>query len=109
EIVAQASADPRRTDRRCGVGVLNQRRTQIRAPSVSSDDEIGDDRVALRFAHRADRLETYGVARHLERLPRRECLLRVHGARLARRDGERDENDPAMYDVPAIPAAPAAQ
>src|SRR5207247_7728465 len=91
------------------VRVLHEGRAQMLARAVPGDDEIGDDRVALRLAHRANRVEPYRVARHHERLARRERLLGVHGARLTRRHGQRDENDPDMHDVAAVPAAAAAQ
>src|SRR5437868_9969625 len=61
EVVAQAGADPRRAHRRRAVGVLHECRPQMLARAVSADREIGDDRIALRLAHRADRVETNGV------------------------------------------------
>src|SRR6266849_2545950 len=79
------------------------------ASAVPGDGEIRDDRIALRFAHGPDRLETNCVARDLERVPWREGLLSVDGSRLACRDGERDEHDPDMHDVAAVSAAATAQ
>ena len=74
------------------------------ARAVSADREVGDDRIALRLAHRADRVETNGVTGDLERVSRRESPLRVDGPRLARRHRERDENDPKVHDVTAVAA-----
>ena len=75
------------------------------ARAVPADHQIRDDRIALRLDDGADAFEAHLVPGDGKGLARSERPLRVHGPRLARRDGEGHQDDAEVNDIAAVTAS----